>query len=127
MDHHILSLSLRCFLFATALLAPASLLAADVKHGETLAKRWCTGCHLVGPDQPSTTTDAPPFASVAKMPTFDETRLAFFLLDPHPKMPNLQLSRDDAKDLAAYIASLGPHGARPPEGVPREKSRRTER
>jgi hypothetical protein len=31
---------------------------------------------------------------------------AFFLLDPHPKMPNLALSRREADDIAAYIGSL---------------------
>ena len=31
---------------------------------------------------------------------------AFFLLEPHPKMPNMQLSRSEAADLAAYIATL---------------------
>ena len=118
---------LRSALLAALALAPVSSLAADAKHGEILARRWCTGCHLVGPDQPSATTDAPPFAAVARMPNFDEARIASFLLDPHPKMPNLQLSRDDAADLAAYIATLGPRGARPPDSAPPPKSRRTER
>jgi hypothetical protein len=27
-------------------------------------------------------------------------------MDPHPKMPNMQLSRTEAGDLAAYIATL---------------------
>jgi hypothetical protein len=27
-------------------------------------------------------------------------------MDPHPKMPDMQLSRDEAKDLGAYITSL---------------------
>jgi hypothetical protein len=30
-----------------------------------------------------------------------------FLLDPHPKMPDMSLTRTEAGDLAAYIASLG--------------------
>jgi hypothetical protein len=29
-----------------------------------------------------------------------------FLLDPHPKMPDMGLSRSDAADLASYIATL---------------------
>ena len=33
-------------------------------------------------------------------------RLTFFLLDPHPKMPDMALSRAEAADLAAYIATL---------------------
>jgi hypothetical protein len=28
------------------------------------------------------------------------------LLDPHPKMPDMGLTRSEAADLAAYIASL---------------------
>ena len=100
--------------------------AANADHGKTLAQRWCVNCHIVGTDQQTATTDAPPFATVAKMPNFDEARLAFFLLDPHPKMPNMQLSRDDAADLAAYIASLGPHGKGPAKSAPPKNSRRTE-
>jgi hypothetical protein len=32
--------------------------------------------------------------------------IALFLLDPHPKMPDMGLSWTEAADLAAYIASL---------------------
>jgi mono/diheme cytochrome c family protein len=101
----------------------ASAFAADPDHGRTLAERWCVNCHVVGPDQKSATTDAPPFASVARRPDFNESRLAFFLLDPHPKMPNMQLTRDDATDLAAYIASLGPRGRAPGKGAPKSPRR----
>jgi len=52
------------------------------------------------------TDQAPPFASIAKEPNFDAGKIALFLLDPHPKMPDMGLSRSDAADLAAYIASL---------------------
>jgi mono/diheme cytochrome c family protein len=81
-------------------------LAADAAHGQQLALRWCAGCHAVAPDANRTTDVPPPFASVAQRPGFDQNRLAFFLLDPHPVMPNMSLSRNEAADLAAYIASL---------------------
>ncbi len=110
-------------LIISAMFVSASAFAADPDHGKTLAERWCVNCHLVGPNQPSATTDAPPFASVAKRPDFNESRLAFFLLDPHPKMPNMQLTRDDATDLAAYIASLGPHGRAPGKATPKSPRR----
>src|SRR5262245_3352706 len=80
--------------------------AADPAHGEELARRWCASCHVVAPDQRQASTDAPPFSSVARNPNFSADRLAFFLLDPHPKMPNMSLTRTEATDLAAYIASL---------------------
>jgi hypothetical protein len=40
------------------------------------------------------------------MPGFDRDKVAFFLLDPHPKMPDMALTRSEAADLADYIASL---------------------
>ena len=84
---------------------------ADPDDGEKLARRWCAGCHLVASDQPRAGTDAPPFATVGRMPGFNRYRLAYFLLEPHPKMPNMALSRSEAADLADYIVKLG--SARP--------------
>jgi hypothetical protein len=40
------------------------------------------------------------------VPDFDANRIAMFLLDPHPKMPDMSLTRFEAGDLAAYIATL---------------------
>ena len=54
----------------------------------------------------SASADVPPFATIAKSATFNARQLAYFLLEPHPKMPNLSLSRSEADDLAAYIESL---------------------
>jgi mono/diheme cytochrome c family protein len=94
-----------CVILVAAFAASPSS-AANPDQGETLAKRWCTGCHLVAGDQKNATTEAPPFASVAKRSDFDAAKIAFFLLDPHPKMPNMELSRDEASDIAAYIKTL---------------------
>lgn len=88
-------------------LSESAAIAADADHGEQLAKRWCATCHVVDKDQKQASVDAPPFAAVARKPDFSPEKLAFFLLDPHPKMPNFPLSRVEAADLAAYIASLG--------------------
>jgi hypothetical protein len=40
------------------------------------------------------------------MPGLDAAKIAHFLLDPHPKMPDMSLSRTEAADIAAYIATL---------------------
>jgi mono/diheme cytochrome c family protein len=96
-----------CYLaIAFAGLAPTSGFAADPYQGETLVKRWCASCHLVGSGEKGSTTEAPPFATVAKRTEFNAEIIAFFLLDPHPKMPNMQLSRAEAADIAAYISTL---------------------
>jgi mono/diheme cytochrome c family protein len=80
--------------------------AADADHGADLAKRWCAACHIVEGEQRQANADVPPFASIAKRSDFTPEKVAFFLLDPHPKMPNFPLSRTEAADLAAYIGSL---------------------
>lgn len=80
--------------------------AADPIHGEEIARRWCAECHVVASDQRQVTSQAPPFSAIARKPEFDAFRLAFFLLAPHPKMPSMSLTRREADDLAAYIASL---------------------
>jgi mono/diheme cytochrome c family protein len=80
--------------------------AADVANGEQLARQWCASCHVVTADQKQASTDAPAFSTIARMSGFNRDKLATFLLDPHPKMPNMSLTRTEAADLAAYIASL---------------------
>lgn len=84
----------------------SSAMAADAKHGEEMARRWCAACHVVSTDQRQAKGEAPPFASIARNPNFSAERLVFFLLDPHPKMPDMSLTRKEAADLAAYIHSL---------------------
>jgi hypothetical protein len=96
-------------LLAAVMVAPPAF-AADAYsayNGERLARRWCEPCHVVASDQREVTGEAPPFASIARRPGFDPARLALFLLDPHPKMPDMSLTRNEASDLAAYIAKMG--------------------
>jgi mono/diheme cytochrome c family protein len=81
-------------------------LPADVAHSEALAKRWCASCHVDAADQTRGADNAPAFASIAKMPGFSADKIGLILMDPRPKMPDMQLSRDEARDLGAYIASL---------------------
>jgi mono/diheme cytochrome c family protein len=81
--------------------------AGNAEIGKSLAQRWCAACHVVSPEQRQASEAAPPFATIARRPGFDADKLAFFLLEPHPKMPNMALSRREAADLAAYIGTLG--------------------
>jgi len=96
-------LALSLLLLAAA--AGTSAYAADALRGETIAKRWCAACHVVSSAQQQGTAQAPPFSAVAGKPDFNETALAYFLLTPHPRMPDMNLTRNQAADLAAYIKS----------------------
>ena len=78
---------------------------ADAGEGRQLAQRWCSSCHVVQRNQSLATDQAPPFASLAKMPDFSANKLAFLLLKPHPNMPTLSLSRTEVANLAEYIAT----------------------
>ncbi len=80
--------------------------AADPENGARLAERWCSACHLVAPNRQQVAGEATPFRDVARRPGFDAPRLAFFLLNPHPVMPDMSLTRGEAEDLAAYISTL---------------------
>jgi mono/diheme cytochrome c family protein len=94
---------------STILAASVSVTAAygaDAQNGLRIAQRWCASCHLVTAGQRTTTDQAPPFSTIARIPNFDASKIALFLFDPHLKMPDMSLTRDEAADLAAYIASL---------------------
>ncbi len=84
----------------------AAAFAADAGHGGDLARRWCAACHIVEAGQKQASADVPPFAAVANRQDFSTGKIASFLLEPHPKMPNYPLSPNEAADIAAYIASL---------------------
>lgn len=90
---------------ASATLAATAAGAADAEHGEAMAKRWCAACHVVAPGQARGSTQAPPFSEIARKPGFDAGQLALYLLLPHPRMPDMNMSRAEAADLAAYIAA----------------------
>lgn len=99
----------RSMIFVAAVLASpgASAFAADAERGETIAARWCSACHVVSSDQKSASADVPSFADIALRRT-DRKKLANFLVDPHPKMPDMHLTRSEIDDIVAYIRSLDP-------------------
>ena len=98
--------AISCVALVALAVASQSAIAADANNGLRLAERWCASCHLVTRTQTKGADNVPTFASVAQRPDFSVEKLAFFLLDPHPVMPNMSLSRTEAADIAAYIARL---------------------
>ncbi|TAK49425.1 MAG: c-type cytochrome [Xanthobacteraceae bacterium] len=99
----VLGLAMIGLAVVAALAPPAQ--AADAQNGEKLAQRWCVSCHVVGPGQRAASADTPPFSAIASRSGFTAAEVALFLLTPHPRMPDMNLSRAEAADLAAYIAA----------------------
>lgn len=91
-----------------ALAAPLPAAAQDdsAAAGEEIARRWCASCHVVADRQLLASADAPSFAAIAAESTSGFDWLAAFLADPHPAMPRLSLTRQQLRDLSAYLASL---------------------
>lgn len=86
--------------------ASSMAIAADIGHGEKLARDWCSNCHLVASDQVSTGDGAPTFEVIAETAAVRTSDLRAWLADPHPPMPNLDLTVREIDDLLAYIESL---------------------
>jgi hypothetical protein len=85
---------------------PVGRLPSDCQRAtSTIASNWpVVGVPVViwvVADQRQASADVPPFSVLARMPNFSPEKVAFFLLEPHPKMPNLALSRREADDILA--------------------------
>ncbi len=99
---------LACLTAAMVLAAAQTAHAAgDPLDGERIAQRWCSGCHLVGQrGRGGGGAPAPAFVALANNPAKSENYLKTWITNPHPPMPNFNLSRRTVDDLVAYILSL---------------------
>jgi mono/diheme cytochrome c family protein len=79
------------------------------ERGLQLATKLCSNCHDVdGKSAPvQSAAAASSFASAANRPGQTSDRLEGYMLEPpHPAMPQVQLTREEIKDIAAYILTL---------------------
>ena len=76
----------------------------DADVGRELARRWCTACHVV--DREGTGADAGPALPSLLAGKRSAEQIEGWLADPHPPMPNLDLSRQEIDDIMAYLQSL---------------------
>ena len=76
------------------------------ERGEELARKLCANCHIPAEGQPRMqgTADVPTFPEIARRQTADGIKAAL-IMPGHP-MPQIQLTRAEMDDLAAYILSL---------------------
>ncbi|MGE0733637.1 MAG: c-type cytochrome [Alphaproteobacteria bacterium] len=75
--------------------------------GASMARRYCSNCHVVSSAQQTAPTDgAPTFHAIAANPNMNATSIRLFIEIPHPRMANQVLSRTEIADIVAYILSL---------------------
>ena len=77
----------------------------NVQSGRDLVLRSCTSCHATT-GTGATSDGAPPLSYIARD---NKERPAFirgWLMDPHPPMPGIMLSRQQINDIIAYLESL---------------------
>ena len=81
--------------------------AETVAAGEQIAQTWCRNCHQVGPKVVGVGSDAvPSFVSIARMPSTTQMSLTVFLSTNHAHMPDYSLTREEIRNVTAYILSL---------------------
>ncbi len=92
-------------LLALTCAQPALAADPDAERGRELALRWCASCHVVDADAPG--GDAgPAFATLVNRLGRTEEELRVWLSDPHPPMPEMNLSGVEIDDILAHILSL---------------------
>jgi cytochrome c len=82
--------------------------AADVASGREVARKLCVNCHIVEPDgqQDKVMADIPSFMAIANKAGQTEDKIKGFILDPHPPMPQVQLTTNEIENVVSYIMSL---------------------
>ena len=87
------------------IVAAPALAQGDPEAGHALALRWCTACHVV--DRAGEGADAgPAFPSLLADGERTADEIRGWLVDPHPPMPNLALTRQEIEDVVAYLQNL---------------------
>ena len=94
--------------FFAALIVAVPAHAGSVSNGRDLAQRWCSSCHVVGPNMKGADS-APPFTVIARKNASNPNWVKSWLSTPHPKMPSFDLSRAQIDDIVAYLGSLPKH------------------
>ncbi len=94
-------------LLATPAFAGSVTNAPDPTHGQELASKLCSNCHLIGTgQQEKVNADVPSFHEIAnKQGQTAGTIMAHIMIPKHP-MPTIPLTKSELADLSAYILTL---------------------
>ena len=87
--------------------ATASKSILDVTEGDRIAHTLCINCHAVDTGGPAIRSDRLlSFSSIANQKNLTSTTLPAWLNTSHERMPDFNLTRDEIRQVSAYILSL---------------------
>lgn len=79
----------------------------DMEAGLKYAKERCAECHNITSRNPvNTASGAPSFYAIANTSDNSWSKLSFWMLSSHPKMPGLFIETQDLDNVITYILSL---------------------
>ena len=79
----------------------------NIDAGVKYAKERCAECHNITSRNPvNTASGAPTFYAIANASGSSWTKLSFWMLSSHPKMPGLMIETQDLDNVITYILSL---------------------
>ena len=96
-----------CFVASGATFAAPVTNVPNAQHGQELAARFCSNCHLVGnSEQQQANADVPSFPEIANKEGQSAGAIMVHIMLPKHPMPTIPLTKSELADLAAYILSL---------------------
>lgn len=90
-------------------------LVPSPEKGLAFAQRFCSNCHLVaGSGNPTAQAGIPSLLAIANKPGQSGNHIRNILINPHPPMPDMQVSNQEILDLVAYLETLRTDKTQPP-------------
>src|SRR6266566_993148 len=85
--------------------APMTYAAGDANAGRDLVTRSCSSCHAMN-SATIATDGVPPLLVLARDNKERPAWIRGWLMDPHPPMPSISLSRQQIDNIIAYLNTL---------------------
>lgn len=93
----------------------------SAERGKDIALRFCSSCHFAPGATTSVPTGVPSLRAIANKSGQTAKQIEFSLINPHPPMPDAQLTRLEIVDIIEYLDGLRQDRSAPPFNPPADK------